>query len=112
MRNVRDGEKRRAARKAYYAHNKAAHKSTRLKGAYGISIQEFDEMREKQGFCCAACGDCESLSTHGVLVVDHCHKTKKVRGLLCNACNRTVGHAKEDPTRLIACASYLRGTNA
>lgn len=38
---------------------------------------------------------------------DHDHKTKKVRGILCHACNSGLGLVKEDVTRLLALAQYL-----
>lgn len=50
---------------------------------------------------CVICGD------GGKLVVDHDHQTGKVRGMLCNHCNRGLGHFRDDPTLLEFAAQYL-----
>jgi hypothetical protein len=41
------------------------------------------------------------------LCVDHCHRSGRVRGLLCNACNTAFGLLREEPKRFLAAASYL-----
>ena len=50
---------------------------------------------------CVICGVEEKL------VVDHDHITGKVRGMLCNHCNRGLGHFRDDPTLLEFAAQYL-----
>ncbi len=52
---------------------------------------------------CVICGSTEEL------VVDHCHKTNVVRGMLCNHCNRGLGHFKDDPELLEFARMYLLG---
>ena len=42
------------------------------------------------------------------LYVDHCHETKKIRGLLCHQCNVALGHMNDDPQRLEKAISYLK----
>ena len=51
---------------------------------------------------CVICGSDESL------VVDHDHKTGKIRGMLCNHCNRGLGHFRDDPELLVFAAEYLK----
>jgi len=50
---------------------------------------------------CVICGD------ETPLVVDHDHKTGQVRGMLCNHCNRGLGHFRDEPTLLEFAAQYL-----
>lgn len=60
------------------------------------------ELLKNQNFKCAAC---EIEISKGC--VDHSHLTKEVRGVLCGACNRALGHAEESPLRLRALAAYI-----
>jgi hypothetical protein len=57
---------------------------------------------------CAICGCPEAgrINTRR-LFVDHCHKTQKVRGLLCYRCNTLLGLASDDPNRLRRAVEYL-----
>ena len=50
---------------------------------------------------CVICGDT------GPLVVDHDHKTGQIRGLLCNHCNRGLGHFRDSPELLEFARMYL-----
>jgi hypothetical protein len=43
------------------------------------------------------------------LYVDHDHKTGRVRGLLCNACNTAIGLLEEDPVRMTSALTYVTG---
>lgn len=57
-----------------------------LQHKYKITLDDYNEMLDKQQGCCAICGkhysQCEKL-----LHVDHNHSTGKVRELLCYTCN-------------------------
>ena len=75
-----------------------------LRGKYGIEPAEYDAILIKQGGGCAICG---SIASRRYLHVDHCHKTGRVRGLLCNTCNIGLGHFKDDPERLSRAVVYL-----
>ncbi|KQO05064.1 hypothetical protein ASF06_18645 [Agreia sp. Leaf244] len=77
----------------------------RLRERYKLTTEEFDELRESQAGRCAICGK-EDSSESG-LVVDHDHRTGRVRGLLCNGCNVGLGFLQDDHEVLTAAAAYL-----
>jgi hypothetical protein len=52
--------------------------------------------------------ECVICGAGGPLVVDHCHASGKVRGMLCSHCNRGLGHFRDDPELLEFAAEYLR----
>ncbi len=86
----------------------------KLRGEYGITLAEYDQMFEKQQGVCAIC-HCVETASDGYkgtkrLAVDHDHKTDQVRGLLCQACNHVLGFAKDNSATLIEAARYLDET--
>lgn len=85
-------------------------KEIRLKCNYGLSLEEYFEIIEQQKGCCAICERHQSeLKIR--LCVDHNHLTGKVRGLLCDNCNRMLGAGMDDPNILIKGAEYLNNNN-
>jgi len=74
-----------------------------LKRLYGITLAEYDRLFKLQKGRCATCG---KKSPHR-LQVDHCHRRKIVRGLLCGRCNRGLGHFYDDPRLLRQVAAYV-----
>jgi cytochrome c peroxidase len=76
-----------------------------LKRLYGITLEDYADMFSKQNGVCAICK--EECTTKKSLSVDHSHKTGKVRGLLCNGCNTSLGRFKDDVVVLKAAIKYL-----
>ena len=76
----------------------------------GITHEERDEMLEKQGGKCAACGAFESGSTKG-WHVDHRHSDGKIRAVLCATCNIALGQVNDSVERLENLIEYLRRFN-
>lgn len=70
-----------------------------------ISFEEYKTLFEKQRNLCAICGEKESRNS--LLSLDHCHKTNKVRGLLCSSCNTALGFFKDNPKLLRKAIKYL-----
>lgn len=83
---------------------KATSRKTALRNLYGITETDFDEMYIKQKGKCAIC----RKQTDKKFNVDHCHKTKKVRGLLCWSCNMAIGYFKDNIDSLKNAIKYLK----
>lgn len=79
-----------------------------LKATFGITVEDYERMAEEQGGTCAIC-DGPPGGRHGRLHVDHCHETGRVRGLLCDACNRGMGYLGDSAAHLTRAAQYLIG---
>ena len=86
--------------------NPIKRKAQRLK-QYGMTHDEFISLMESQGGKCAICGHNDTSSRKFFPVVDHCHNSKKVRGLLCANCNRGIGMFQDNPDLLRLAAEYL-----
>ena len=84
----------------------------KLKERYDITPEQYTELQIIQGDCCAICGN-EETARHDrsneiqKLAVDHSHSTGKVRGLLCQDCNRGLGKFHDDVNRLGKAIEYL-----
>lgn len=86
---------------------KAVKRRTVLKTQYGMTPERYDAMLEAQGGVCAICGSAEIRGYGKRLAIDHCHDSKRVRGILCGKCNRGIGCFDHDPERLAAAVAYL-----
>ena len=73
-----------------------------LKKKYSITLKVFEDLLLKQNKKCAICG----LLMRRICV-DHCHKTKKVRELLCNKCNSGIGQFNDDLDLLDKARAYI-----
>ena len=79
-----------------------------LKTRYGMTLEQYNEMLEEQQGKCAICDrHGQSPGNKRNLDVDHCHKTGKIRGLLCNRCNQSMGKVKDDIDLLKKFLAYL-----
>lgn len=51
------------------------------------------------------CDICEAVEP---LVVDHCHSSGKVRGMLCQHCNRGLGHFRDNTKVMAQAIKYIK----
>jgi hypothetical protein len=104
-------EEKREYMRGYYANLDTSEKRDRhYRRRYGISLAEYDEILLAQCGVCAICA--EPPTDDEPLVVDHCHDSGQVRGLLCSTCNLAIGYLKDSPDYMLAAAAYiLRYTN-
>lgn len=97
--------KRREKHREWNALNKEKIKEYRrksnLKFNYNLTQEQFDQMALSQNGRCAICREAKKL------VVDHCHKTGIVRGLLCSLCNSGLGYFKDSLYNLTTAYRYL-----
>ena len=98
--------------KPYTTEKQARQRSYKLMANFGMTVEQYDDLLIAQGNVCAICTKPEtSRSGAGVikrLAVDHNHSTGKVRGLLCENCNRGLGLFKEDEGIMQSAISYLK----
>ncbi|MFD8302417.1 endonuclease VII domain-containing protein [Streptomyces sp. NPDC059690] len=74
-----------------------------LKRQYGLTEAERDALVASQGGVCCIC--LAAAPEH----VDHCHKTGRVRGVLCFSCNAALGQFKDRPDAIRRAAAYVEG---
>lgn len=79
-----------------------------LRRNYGLTPEAYDAMVEAQNNQCLICLASGEEVRSSRLVVDHCHVTGAVRGLLCHKCNLLLGHADDMIERLEQAIVYLR----
>ncbi len=79
-----------------------------LRKNYGMSLADYQSLLKKQSGRCALCFT-DTPGQWGTFHVDHCHETRKIRGLLCHACNTGLGLLKHDPDVLSRATQYLLG---
>ena len=93
-----------------------------LRRRHQITLEEFEEMFDKQGRVCAACGSSESGETPPrTWNIDHDHACcpgrkhtcgQCIRGILCRWCNTALGCARDDQKRLLGLVDYLNRYNS
>jgi recombination endonuclease VII len=92
-----------AYRERQYARLRKCQRKVQLKFDYNMSLEQYDALLARQGGVCAIC----RIRSERPLCVDHCHRTDRIRGLLCRTCNSGLGFFNDDPALLRAATAYL-----
>ncbi len=77
---------------------------------FKLTLKDWADMYENQDGRCDICEKAETRAIHGgvcELSIDHCHKTGKIRALLCHTCNEAIGRFKDDPHLVWRGLEYL-----
>jgi len=80
-----------------------------IKRKYGLTAIQYYMMLDQQD---GKCKICKGIGPGGAgrtsrMAIDHCHQTGKVRGILCNRCNRALGLFEDNISNLTAAIEYL-----
>ncbi len=84
-------------------------KEYRIKCSHGLSLAQYTTLLDNQEGLCAICRVQLSSLPPKQIHVDHCHRTKKVRGVLCHYCNLGLGQFRDSILYLDAAKRYLTG---
>jgi len=104
---VRDEVKRNVAE--WQRKNPKKRKQQRLR-KYAMTVDAHAAMLAAQSGACAICGHSDTSKPNVFPLVDHCHATGTVRGLLCMSCNQGLGKFRDNPQLLETAAGYLRAS--
>lgn len=81
------------------------HRDASLQRKYGLNLETYNNLLQSQNNICAICS--ETCSSGMQLAVDHCHRTKKVRALLCRRCNQLLGQFDDNINLFKNTVKYL-----
>lgn len=117
----RAAERKRLDRETNREEHTRKNREWNFRRKYGITLDQYNEMRMSQDCRCAICGRHENdlpkklsrRTTDGIqtegspLTVDHCHLSGRIRQLLCFRCNQFIGFANEDPDLMRSAILYV-----
>lgn len=88
--------------------HRISYKDTLLYKKYKLPNGQFNIMLKNQKNRCLICKNTFGEMPSTMAVVDHCHETGVVRGLLCGFCNKSLGGFKDNPESLHSAFIYLQ----
>ena len=95
-----------------------AKREARMKKKYGLEYGEYEKLWEESRGLCKLCGisltrpERSKGQVLSAACVDHCHTSGKIRGLICNGCNKGLGLFKDNIDLLQKAINYLKENNA
>lgn len=93
--------------KKSYRSNKDKYRNNYVQWKYGLSVGEYNALLTQQEDKCAICGN--HFKSKRTTLIDHCHASGKIRGLLCPSCNNLLGASKDNIHILEQAINYLKG---
>lgn len=93
--------RRRLCKSCYIDYYRPRWAAYNRKAKFGMTDEDYKSILEKQNGCCAICKEGSKL------VVDHCHKTGKIRALLCDSCNKGLGFFDDNPHLIKKAIEYI-----
>jgi hypothetical protein len=85
---------------------KQKRRAYQLRKLYNMTIEQYDQILADQRGLCAICGT-DKAGRGRLFYVDHDHVTGRVRGLVCNSCNRALGLFKDNLDILRSAVTYM-----
>lgn len=82
--------------------SRACVRNSIYKSRYGLTLTQIEDLKAGQAYKCAVCGRDDKR-----LVVDHCHATGAIRGVLCNNCNVALGQVADNVDILTKLIVYV-----
>lgn len=76
-------------------------------GKFRVSQYDYERMLEEQDFRCALCPQHFNELSSKNIHIDHCHKTGKVRGVLCQRCNHCISRIEQNPGWGVRAEQYV-----
>ena len=101
----KNGECRKCRSTIY--NKKYSNREYKLIKNHNLTLSQYNELFVKQNGLCLGCYR-HASQLKSYLRVDHCHKTGRIRGLLCNSCNLAIGMLLDSPETLTRLADYLK----
>ena len=99
--------RRKELKRQHYLRNQEAYclraKRHKLKSKYGLTLEQYDKLIADARGRCQICK--RPFSVKGP-VIDHCHNTNVVRGVICTSCNAAEGHLAS-PEAALALYHYM-----
>lgn len=92
--------------KEKYRSNPDKERNRQLIKNFGITLDDYDKMFNKQEGRCKICNR-HRIEFNKALAVDHCHATGIIRGLLCRDCNTGLGLFDDNTETLKKAVNYL-----
>lgn len=87
---------------------KLCRRNIAIKNKYHVNSQDYDELLKKQKGKCALCKTRNTGNKNNFFDIDHNHRTNKIRGLLCNICNRfIIGNIEKRKISIVRLTKYL-----